>query len=115
MIKTRGQGRATTIVDHLDPSCAGALTPGGGADERPSCLGDCPRQPRPRTAPRQGRRGVNLYLDNGIRFAFRAGLDAESNYDAVEILDTPKNGSVVFVAEEVDDVPGAIKRIEKAL
>ena len=63
----------------------------------------------------KGAGDVNLYLSNGKKFAFRAGLDAEGGYATVEILDAPKEGISVATVSGTDDVPAAIGVIEAAL
>lgn len=63
----------------------------------------------------KGAGGVNLYLANGAKFAFRPGLDSRQRYERVDVLDAPKHGKVVATVRTPDDVPAAIKRIEAAL
>ncbi len=63
----------------------------------------------------KGAGDVNLYLCNGRKFAFRAGFDGDGNYATVEILNAPKEGTLVATVSDTDDVPAAIAVIEAAL
>jgi hypothetical protein len=115
MIQTYGQGRLTTIVDRLDHH-AEKLLPLAGALMNGLLASKVARDDQVHKLHLgKGAGGINLYLHNGAKFAFRAGLDEDDIYDCVEILDAPHNGSIVATVKEPSDVPNAIAVIEKAL
>jgi hypothetical protein len=115
LIRTYGQGRSTTIVDRLDHH-AEKLLPLAGALMNGLLASDVARDEHAHELHLvKGAGGVNLYLSNGAKFAFRPGLDENSSYASVEILDAPQNGSVVATVSAPSDVPNAIAVIEKAL
>lgn len=63
----------------------------------------------------RGAGGVNLYLDNDAKFAFRPGVDEHNRYDRVGILDAPKEGTVVATVRDPRDVAAAVRVIEQRL
>jgi hypothetical protein len=115
MIRTYGEGRPTTIVDRLDHH-AEALTPLAAALMNGLLASKIARDDRVHQLHLgRGAGGVNLYLDNGAKFAFRAGVDEGGQYERVEILDAPKEGVVIATVRNPEEVPKAITVIEAAL
>lgn len=115
MIRTNGQGQATSITKRLDHH-AEALLPLAGALMNGLLASEVARDDQVHELHLgKGAGGVNLYLAGGAMFAFRAGFDADQQYERVEIFDAPKEGAVVAVVREPSDVPSAISRIEAAL
>lgn len=115
MIRTYGQGKATSITKRLDHH-AETLLPLAGALMNGLLASEVARSEQIHELHLgKGAGGVNLYLASGAKFAFRAGHDASQPYERIEILDAPKEGEVVAVVKEMADVPAAIERIEAAL
>jgi hypothetical protein len=115
MIRTYGQGKATSITKRLDHH-AESLLPLAGALMNGLLASQVARDEQVHELHLgKGAGGVNLYLASGAKFAFRAGLDTDQKYERVEILDAPKQGNVVAVVRELGDVPAAISQIEEAL
>lgn len=114
MLKVYGQGRPTTIVNRVDhhartiADLVAALMNGILASEvarddevHHLHLG-------------KGANGANLYLASGAKFAFRAAVNDRNAYDRIEVLDAPKNGTVVATVRSPRDVPAAVGVIERA-
>jgi len=115
VIRTYGQGKATSITKRLDHH-AEALMPLAGALMNGLLASEVARDEKIHELHLgKGAGGVNLYLASGAKFAFRAGYDADQRYERVEILDAPIEGKVVAVVKEMGDVPSAIGQIEAAL
>ena len=55
------------------------------------------------------------YLDSGAKFAFRPGVREYNRYDRVDILDAPKEGTVVASVRDPRDVAAAVRVIEQRL
>jgi hypothetical protein len=115
MIQTYGQGGPTTISKRLQHH-AKSLLPLAGALMNGLLASEVARDDDVhRLHLGKGAGGVNLYLANGAKFAFRAGLDSEDQYESVEILDAPKEGQTLVTVRKPEDVPAAIQVIEEAL
>jgi hypothetical protein len=115
MIRTYGQGQATSITKRLDHH-AERLVPLAGALMNGLLASEVARDGQVHELHLgKGAGGVNLYLVGGAKFAFRAGLDANQQYERVEILDAPQEGDVVATVREPNDVPAAIGMIEASL
>ena len=115
MIQTYGQGRFTTIVDRLDHH-AEKLLPLAGALMNGLLASKVARDEQVHKLHLgKGAGGINLYLSNGAKFAFRAGLDEDDAYERVEVFDAPHQGAIVATVKAPSDVPHAIAVIENAL
>jgi hypothetical protein len=115
MIQTYGQGRSTSISRRVDHH-ARALAPLVSALMNGLLASEIARDDRVhRLHLGKGAAGVNLYLDSGAKFAFRPHVDEYNRYDRIDILDAPKEGTVVTSVRDPGDVAAAVRVIEEGL
>jgi hypothetical protein len=115
MIQTYGEGRPTTIIRRLNHH-AKALAPLVSALMNGLLASKVARDDRVhRLHLGKGAGGVNLYLDSGAKFAFRPGVDEQNRYDRINLLDAPKEGTIVATVRNQSDVAAAVRVIEQGL